>query len=50
MVQHGARIARAWGLSAAHLQVHCIAAACNLALLAEALQQRAHTPVQLAAA
>jgi hypothetical protein len=50
MVQHGGRQARACGLSAAHLQVHCIAAACNLALLAKALQQRAHTPVQLAAA
>lgn len=40
MVQHGARRARAWGLGAAHLQAHCIAAACNLALLAKALVQR----------
>ncbi|MFT6396610.1 MAG: hypothetical protein ACJAYU_001353 [Bradymonadia bacterium] len=34
MTRHGARRARAWGLAAAHLQVHVIAAASNLALLA----------------
>jgi hypothetical protein len=37
VVRHGGRQARAWGLAAANLQAHAIAAACNLALLAKAL-------------
>jgi hypothetical protein len=37
LVRHGARQARAWGLSAANLQAHVIAMRCNLQLLAEHL-------------
>lgn len=39
MTRHGARKARAWGLGAAHAQVHTIASFCNLALLARKLAQ-----------
>lgn len=37
LVRHGARQARAWGLSSANLQAHVIAMRCNLQLLAEHL-------------
>lgn len=36
-VRHGGRRVRAWGLTAANLQAHAIAAVCNLGLLARAL-------------
>jgi hypothetical protein len=52
-VQHGARQVRTWGLAAAHMQAHAIAAACNLALLAKALAkalaEREQRPLALAA-
>ena len=49
MIQHGARHARTWRLAAAHLQAHCIATTCNLALLAQALAQRERQQNLLAA-
>ncbi len=39
MTRHGGRKARAWGLGFAQLQVHAIAAVCNLGLLARALAE-----------
>jgi hypothetical protein len=37
--RHGARQTRTWGLQAANLQAHAIAACCNLKLLAKALSE-----------
>jgi hypothetical protein len=48
-VQHGARQARAFGLTAAHMQAHAIATACNLALLAKSMAEREQVPLALAA-
>jgi len=49
LVRHGARNARAWGIQAAHLQGHLIAARCNLGLLARRLAQERSQTIRAAA-
>jgi transposase len=48
LTRHGARQARSFGLVAANLQVHIIAARCNLQLLAEAVAAGARLPTAAA--